>query len=268
MSTFFNEYFDVTQDAIDEYGAFNVSLINDLPLFIDPFLLFNSNNTEYQKLHSDIIEYMIFLRDAVADGRVTDDLLKAWFMFPEVKQNWLGFSLSGNSGSGLGKNFAIALRANLETMFADFGEERISTGSHIEKVCLVQSGIGRDNISDFTVNLVKKFLCNYTQEFAINYIDPKLRKKVWINKAWFDYETESWRRAQYDLPWAEGDFVLLTPKDMLTRDENWINRTELIRDFESIPVAVPDAELRAQVTNYFQKILSRPRKKAGIIYLT
>ena len=51
------------------------------------------------------------------------------------------------------------------------------------------------------------------------------------------------------------DFVLLTPKDMLTRDENWINRTDMIRDFESIPVAIPDAELRGQVFNYFQRIL-------------
>lgn len=261
MSTFFNEYFDVSQDEVDDYGAFNVSLINDLPLFIDPFLLFNSEKPEYQALHADIIRYMIFLRDAVADGRVNDDLVKAWFMFPEVKQNWLGFSLNGNGGTGLGKDFAQALRRNLQKLFADFGEERISKGSHIEKVCLVQSGIGRDNISDFTVNLVKRYLCEYTQRFAIDYIDPSLRRKVWINKAWFDYETESWQRAQYDLPWADGDFVLLTPKDMLTRDENWINRSEMVRDFESIPVAIPDAALRGQVMNYFQNILAKPKKR-------
>jgi hypothetical protein len=42
MATFFNEYFDVAANQVDDYGAFNVSLINDLPLFIDPFLLFNS----------------------------------------------------------------------------------------------------------------------------------------------------------------------------------------------------------------------------------
>jgi hypothetical protein len=48
---------------------------------------------------------------------------------------------------------------------------------------------------------------------------------------------------------------------MLTRDENWINRTDMIRDFESIPVAIPDAELRGQVFNYFQRLLVRPTRK-------
>jgi hypothetical protein len=30
MATFFNEYFDVTTNQVDDYGAFNVSIINDL----------------------------------------------------------------------------------------------------------------------------------------------------------------------------------------------------------------------------------------------
>lgn len=48
---------------------------------------------------------------------------------------------------------------------------------------------------------------------------------------------------------------------MLTRDENWINRTDMIRDFESIPIAIPDAELRGQVSNYFERVLVRPRDR-------
>jgi hypothetical protein len=124
--------------------------------------LFNSNNPEYQRLHNDILKYIIFLRDAVAADRITDDLVKAWFLFPEIKQNWFGFSLRGNGGSGLGRDFAIALTANLRSIFSNFGQETVTRGSHIEKVCLVSSGIGRDMISDFTANLVKGFLCKYT----------------------------------------------------------------------------------------------------------
>lgn len=261
MATFFNEYFRVTSDQVDKHGAFNVSIINDLPLFIDPFLLFNSSKKEYQRLHADILQYMMFLRDKIMSGGVNDDLAKAWFMFPEVKQNWLGFSLQGNGGSGLGKDFADALRANLQSLFADFGKETISSGSHIEKVCLVRSGVGRDMISDFTTNLLKDFICRYTEAFAVAHIDPALRRTIPVNKAIFNYETESWERRAYDLPWRGDDFVLLTPKDMLTRDENWINRTDMIRDFEKIPVAIPDAELRGQVFNYFQSILAKPQRR-------
>ena len=99
-------------------------------------------------------------------------------MFPEVKQLWLGFSQTGNSGSGLGVDFARALNSNLHVIFTNFGDEQITKGSHIEKVCLVREGVGRDNISDFTANLIKEFLLEYTQSFAKAHIDPEHRKTV------------------------------------------------------------------------------------------
>jgi hypothetical protein len=32
--------------------------VSDLPLFIDPFLLFNSDKPEYRRLHDSIIDYL------------------------------------------------------------------------------------------------------------------------------------------------------------------------------------------------------------------
>ncbi len=261
MATFFNEYFGIDAETLETYGAFNVSIVNDLPLFIDPFLLFNSEKEEYRALHDAMIDYLIFLRDRSAKGHVSDALLSSWYCFREVKQNWLGFSVSGNGGTGLGMDFARALHGNLNSLFSDFGQEQITEGSHLEKVCLISEGVGRDNISDFTTNLIKDYLCRYTQEFAARYLRPEDVRKVPVNKARFNYETESWERVMYDLPWVNGDFVLLTPKDMLTRDENWINKDDLIGDFHQIPTAIPDPELRAQVENYFYNVLSRPGRR-------
>jgi hypothetical protein len=261
VATFFSDYFDIDSDALDEYGAFNVSIINDLPLFIDPFLLFNSKKQDYRDLHNSIIRYLIFLRTKAESGPVGEDLLRLWYCFPEVRQNWLGFSMNGNGGSGLGKDFAQALHSNLHRLFTDFGGEQITMGSHLEKVCLIRGGIGRDNISDFTTNLINDYLCRYTQKFTRKYIDPKNLKQVAVNRTSFNYDSESWERAQYDLPWMGDDYVVLTPKDMLTRDENWINRGDLIRDFEQIPLAMPDGELRAQVFNYFHKVLVKHRNR-------
>jgi len=59
-------------------------------------------------------------------------------MFSEVKQNWLGYSLVGNSGSGLGIDFARALHENLYTVFSNFGNENVTQGSHLEKLCLIK----------------------------------------------------------------------------------------------------------------------------------
>lgn len=60
MKVYFTDFFNVDEELLEEYGAFNISLINDMPLFIDPFLLFYSEKEEYKKLHDDIIEYLIF----------------------------------------------------------------------------------------------------------------------------------------------------------------------------------------------------------------
>ena len=261
MATYFSDHFGIEPSLLDEYGAFNVSLITDLPLFIDPFLLFNSRKSEYRTLHDEIIRYLVFLKNKAVVGTVHPALLKAWYCFPEVKQNWLGFSQVGNHGSGLGMDFAIALHGNLHRIFADFGAERITKGSHFEKVCLIRDGVGRDNISDFTTNLIKDFLYTYTQQFALAHLTSSQRRQVAINGARFNYETERWVTERYTLPWVNDDYVILTPKDILTRDENWINRPDLIRNFEEIPTAISDAELRAQVSNYFERAIPRHRDR-------
>ena len=111
IQVYFSDFFDVDDDLIEEYGAVNISLINDLPLFIDPFLLFNSENPEYQKIHEEMIKYILFLKkeSEKTHGKLPSGMQKAWYSFPEVKKTWLGFSLSGNSGCGMGMDFASGL---------------------------------------------------------------------------------------------------------------------------------------------------------------
>lgn len=262
MATFFSDAFGINKSVVDDFEAFDVSIINDLPLFIDPFLLFHSEKQEYQDLHESIIEYLVFLRDRAADSHVSDGMLRNWYCFPEVKQNWFGFSMVGNGGSGLGMDFARSLHENLNVIFTNFGEESITESSHLEKVCLVSSGVGRDNISDFVTNLIQDFLCTYTEKFAKAHLRADQTKKVLIDRAVFNFRTQSWQRKCYDLPWFEDDFIILTPKDMLTRDDTWINSSDLINRFQDIPNAIPDGNLRAAVSNYFEREL-KARKKRG-----
>jgi len=266
MATFFSDHFQVDPKVLEEYGVVNISLIADLPLFIDPFLLFNSKKAEYRALHDGIIRYLKFLRDKAASGVIDPALLKAWYCFPEIRQTWLGFSEDGNAGHGLGMDFAEALHRNLNTLFADFGEERISKGTHLEKVCLVRDGVGRDNVSDFTTNLIKKHLCEITQIFARKHLLPAQRRPRPVADVEFSYKTERWSPQSFELPWTGDDYVLLCPKDMLTKDDTWINRADLTEEFEQIPDAIPDDELRAQINNYFASALAtkpddKPTKK-------
>jgi hypothetical protein len=274
VNIYFSDFFDVPPAVLEEYGALNISLVNDLPLFIDPFLLFHSKNPVYRDLHEGIIRYLRFLRDKSTEYPFDRGLLESWYFFKEVKQNWLGFSRIGNQGSALGKDFADSLRAGLASIFRNFGDETVTSGSHLEKVCLVTPGVGRDNISDFTTNLIKHFLLDYTQAFAQSYLHEKDRGTFTVPKVRFNYDTESWEHETYELPSHLGDFVLLTPRNLLTRDEIWINRNDLINHFEQIAEALPDQVLRGQLNNYLWNQLAfdsdmsakdRARKRRQVI---
>lgn len=248
---YFSDVFDVPIATLEDYGAYNVSLINDLPLFIDPFLLFHSEQADYQVLHQDIIKYVCFLRDKAVAGPISEGNSRAWFYFKEVKQNWLGYSLSGNKGNGLGKEFADNLTRNLRGIFQNFGSELIARGSHLERLCLIEDGVGRDHLSDFCTNLIKSFLLEYTHSFARRYLRPDQRKVVSVRRVRFDFKTEAWRTEKFELPWFDNDYVILTPTDLLTQEDVWINKDDLYSGYPEISQSIDNAQLRDQVGSYF-----------------
>jgi hypothetical protein len=186
MNVTFSDFFGIQSKTVERYGAFDISLLADLPLFVDPFLLFNSKKSEYQQLHQEMIKYLRFLREKAESQQLDDGLITAWYRFPEIQQNWLGFSVAGNQGHGLGKSFAQSLHVNLGKLFTSFGEEKITKGSHLEKLCLIREGVGRDNISDFTNNLIFAFLLTYTQTFAQKFIAAPLRRTFVVRKTRFN----------------------------------------------------------------------------------
>ena len=260
MKVYFSDFFDVTPKALERYGAFNISLINDLPLFVDPFLLFNSRKRVYRKLHQEILRYIAFLRDSSITKDINQGLLRSWYAFPEIKQNWLGYSNVGNSGRGPGLEFAKALNENLRGVFSDFDKVTISKSAHIEKLCLIKEGIGRDNISDFVTNLIKGYLLEYTQAFARKYISPDKLKKIPVPHVRFNYNTLSWITECYDLHFYNNNYVLLSPKNLLTKDDTWINRSDLIGQFDDIVASIPNIQLRSQLGEYFVSNLPKPKK--------
>lgn len=139
--------------------------------------------------------------------------------------------------------------------------ERTSIYFSIEKLCLFSDGVGRDNISDFTTNLIKGYLLDFTQAFAREHLVAAQRRVVPVEKTRFNYSTETWETRRYELPFVEGDYVILTPVDMLTKDDIWINRTDLVRGYHDIVAAIPNAQLRAELSNYFERCLPQNPKK-------
>jgi hypothetical protein len=256
LKLYFSDYFELSKNTLDDYGAFNISLIADLPLFIDPFLLFQSEKPEYQALHNAIIQYLKYLRDLSLRQTIDYGRLKSLFYFSEVKQTYLGYTYTGNRGHGLGSRFARALNTNLSSIFKSFGKETITRGIHLEKLCLISAGVGRDTISDFVTNLIKEYLLKYTQEFADANIQDKFKARFTLPRVKFNYQLGIWTSETFTLPVFRDDYVILTPKDMLTRHENWISRAEYLADFRTIVEAAPDEQLRSDLDSYIVRRLS------------
>jgi hypothetical protein len=268
MEIYFSDVFRVAPRDLDKYGAFNISLVADLPLFVDPFLVFNSRKPHYKKLHRGIVRYLQFLFKKSRTQSLSPALLGSWYRFPEITENWLGFSETGNQGRGLGAKFANALHGNFGLLFYRPKGKHITKGVHLEKLCLIDEGVGKDNISDFTTNLIHGYLLDYTSNFARKHIDKALRRIINVRKARFNYQTETWESRTYDLPMFQNHHVLLTPKELLTRDDTWINRNDLFEDFDRLPEAIPNDHLREQISNYFLSFLPKASRKRNRKKLT
>ena len=253
---FFSEYYGIDAHCIESYGAVDISFVCDIPLFIDPMLIFNSKKKEYKILHSSIVKYFHFLYEKANEG-LSPKELKAWYEFNEVPNNWLGYSMAGNKGAALGKKYAKFLYENVKFAVASNG---ISKSDHIEKIMLLYDGSGKDKISDLTVNLIKGYLCSYTEAFAKYHIDKEHIKKFIVEKAEFNYETESFVSKEYSLPFiinetGKIEYVLLTPKDILREDEPAINRNDFLNSYDSIRKVIDNDSLRAYVNNYISKAI-------------
>ena len=261
VKIYFSDYFEVKHSKIESYGALDISLLSDNPAFVDPFLIFYSKNKDYQKLHQFIVNYLIFLKKQ-SDEKNFSHL---FYAFPEVNEVWLGFSKSGNKGLGLGPHFAKELNENLVCIFKG-SKNKITKSTHIEKLCIIGERVGADKVSDFTLNLIKHYLVKYTEKFATENLDSKYVLKFRVSKLYFDFEKNNWIDGEAILPISphnKSDFVLLTPKDILVKEEGWISVNDFLNNDGLIISNIPNDVLRYKINQYFLSLIPDKRNKRG-----
>lgn len=253
----FSDIFEIDKSILEEAGLVNISLLCDLPLFVDPFLIFGSDKEEYQNLNEEINKYLLFLKNKAVHNELSNRMLKSWFTFSEVNNNWLGYCKFGNKGSGLGGKFARNLYINLKSRLNNFGNRSILSVEHIEKLCLIDDKIGSDNISDFVVNIIKHYFLEKTEEFAIQYLKKEYCAQYKVEKAYFDYRLEKWMPKTYYLPSFNNDYILLTPIDILTKDSSWLNTKDMVDRFSIIVEKIPNEQLKFEINNYLASLYKK-----------
>ena len=267
---YFSEIFNVPHSDLEEYGAFDISLVCDTPAFIDPFLIFA--NPEFEEWHKAIIDYLLFLKEfSIRNGETELNawIYKHYYKFWEVKQIWLWYSVASNNGQWLGIKFAKSLHLNLNRLFSNFWGEQITKSAHLEKLCLIDDGVGVDKLSDFTANIIKSFLIDYTVKFSQEKISPEFLKEFRITKWRFNYSSWIWEDTKTILPYikikGKDQFVLLTPKNILSKNAvTWISKNDFLERDTTIINSIDNEELRSKVNIYFEQQLLQKKTKTWV----
>lgn len=164
----------------------------DLPLGIDPFLLYKSRDPELASLHQNMVS--AFNQGISYVSKSDENAAKTLFDFPEVEQIGFGYSKDSKRGSGVGDYLGELIIQTLKESPA-----LIERGvRHVEEMQLVAVGIAQDRTSDMAANLIKEYLIGYTQR-QCRQLGIRLVAGIPVEHI-FNFETMSWYDNYVDLP--------------------------------------------------------------------
>ena len=194
----------------------------DVPLGIDPFLLFKSRDPSLFFLHKTMLAAFNLGVEAIQQNHADDAFY--YLDFPEVTEIGLGYTRQSKKGSGLGQQLSTLLVDTLQDSPALL-ERGIR---HIEEMQLVSIGIAADRVSDIAANLIKSYLIQYTQKQSHLWNLP-LKKGVPISHI-FDPEKMEWYDDYVDLPVdpLNDRPIILVPR-RIVRSLPWINYGDYFR---------------------------------------
>jgi hypothetical protein len=197
------------------------SLTIDLPLCIDPFLLYKSKDASLRSLHQNLLSLFNQGIQFFREGKRRD--LDKLIDFPEVNEIGFGYSEGRIQGSGLG----VQLNRLLADTLAASEPLQERGLRHVEELQLVSTGVGPDRVSDIAGNVLKAFLIEYTQKQAMLWGIP-LTSAMPIAH-YFDFDDWEWSDGYFDLPKnpINDKSILLVPR-RIVRLLPWINYDDYI----------------------------------------
>lgn len=196
---------------------FAVPLLDaDIPLYVDPFLLWKSPSQQDQALHTVLVNSFNHLNLLVQKGK-EDEGVANLILASECDEVGLGTSAS-RTGKRLGEATARAV-LDLYKKIPQYGRYGFT---HFEEIQLYVDGISKDRVSDLACSFLKSFLVDYTIDQCQAVGIPTAPTTL---STLFDYKTQTFKRDQaVELPVQpeNGRPILLVPKRWL-RYVPWIN---------------------------------------------
>jgi len=234
-----NDFYDLP--FTQEQASFAIPLLDsDVPLYVDPFLLWKSPSQQDQALHTALLSSINQIGRMFSGGEETKaiELLVGLSECPEAGL--------GTARNRHGKRIGNDLAREILSLFKTIPQIERGGLPRLEVVSLLVDQIGKDRISDFTCSLLKSFLIDFT-------IDQCKRWSIHLSPvelaSVFHGRTGQFQAEQVDLPINphSGQPLLLVPKRWL-RHLPWINFDDYFK------YAIADERIagfgRVEVLNY------------------
>jgi len=206
------DYFNLPlkQEAADFAIPF---LDEDLPLYVDPFLLWKSPSQSEKALHTAMMASFNGLRDIAKSDRKR--AISTLIALSECEEIGLGVGAT-RSGRRIGRGTA----EEILRLFADLPDVERQGIQHVEVLQLYINQISKDRISDFTCSFLKSHLVDYTIAQSREVGIPMRSVQIDL----YDYSSRRFISEGVQLPVnpVDGKPILLVPKRWL-RFEPWIS---------------------------------------------
>ncbi len=212
---------------LEGVSQYDVDFVNprlgvDIPLGIDPFLLYKSRDPALRGLHAQVLDVFNAGIKAVAQGDLAE--ARQILDFPEAGEIGFGYTQGGKRGSGVGEYLSSLV---IETV-VDSPSLQQRGVKHVEEMQLLSAGIGPDRVSDIAANILKRFLIEYTQRQCRLWNLP-MRSAVPVAHV-FDASRCEWADSYEEMPVSplDGSPILLVPRRWV-RTLPWINYDDFSR---------------------------------------
>ncbi len=209
-----NDYHDLgfAQEEVEFAIPF---LDEDIPLYVDPFLLWKSPSLQDNSLHTALLSSFNHLGYLARTGK-KEEAIRTLVALSECREVGLG-----NARDKRGHKIGEATAREILALFSGVPQVQQAGFDHIEEIQLFVDQIGSDRISDLTCSLVKSFLIDFT-------LDQCTRLGVPVTSVdlpdVFDYRSKTLKSERLDLPVNpnNGSPILFVPKRWLRR-QTWIS---------------------------------------------
>lgn len=217
-----NDFYNIpiTQEEVD----FAIPFVDeDIPLYVDPFLLWKSPSMQDNSLHLLITNSFNHLGYLVSKGK-ENEAIELLIKSSECDEVGLG-----NSKTKTGKRIGNKLANRILSQFTSIPQLQKSGFVHFEEIQLLVDNFSKDRISDIACNFIQSFLVDFTIEQSEKYGIPIAKVKL---QNLYNPKTQTFGVEETHLPVNPNSKtpILLVPKRWL-KHIPWINTDDYFSNY-------------------------------------